>query len=321
MYPNQQQPGQVYQPQPQQPAQPAPAPAPSTYDFTMTGQPPSQPGAVPQPQQPQAPAFDPNAFKQEVINGVKEVLQGGQQPQQPQQPVPQPNDQPQYFNKNYESWGSLEQDTKKLVADVVQEQIGQLTQAQQEAQNQATQRDQQNQQAIDTTLNELRGAGFLPPVANKFDNNDPGLAAENELIGYAVTLGTTDLAKAAQELQFRHNAGFKFDYASKQFVQVGVQQPTGPSVFGTLPVSPDQPMPPSPMGYPQQPVPQAPMYPPAPVGPQNPYMAHQYPAGFNAPVNGGGGYMGPGMAGQVPTVGTYRHASYDQLVDMFNRTQ
>lgn len=311
MYPNnnQPQPGQVIQPQ-----QPA---APQSYDFTQQGQP--QP--TPQPQQPQAPAFDPNAFKQEVIDGVKQALQP-QQPQsnpQPAAPTPQNQNQPQYFNKNYDDWGVLEADTKALVQDVVKDQITQITQQNQEAQQQAAEQEKQNQQVIDNTLNQLRGAGYLPAVTNQFDVNDPGKQAENELIGYAVYLGTTDLAKAAQELKFKHDTGLRYDYQSKQFVSTGQQQESGPSIFGNnLPATPDSQVPvqqyPQQQGYPQ------PMM--QPYGPQNPYMPRpQYPAGFNAPVASGGGYMGVGMQGQVPQTATLRHNSYDQLVDMFNRTQ
>ena len=312
MYPNnnQPQPGQVFQPQvPQQQPQP-----PQSYDFTQ--QPQAQ---APQPQvQPlQTPAFDPNTFKQEVIDGVKAVMQ----PQQPQAQAPQPQvqpDQPQYFNKQYDDWGVLERDTKALVQDVVKEQLSQVNQQQEAVANQAAEQEKQNQQIIDNTLNQLRGAGYLPTVTNQFDANDPGRQAENELIGYAVYLGTTDLAKAAQELKFKHDTGLKYDYQTKQFIQSGVQQDNSPSMFGSLPLTQDaqQPM----QQYPQQ-APSQPMYPQA-YGPQNPYMPRpQYPAGFNAPVSSGSSYMGVGMQGQVPQVSTLRHNSYDSLVDMFNRTQ
>lgn len=313
MYPNnnQSQPGQVFQPQaPQQQPQQA-----QNLDFTQQGvqQPTPQPN-----QQPQAPAFDPNAFKQEVIDGVKQALQP-QQPQQAPAPAPQNQNQPQYFNKNYDDWGVLEQDTKALVQDVVKEQIDQLTQQNTEAQRLAAEREKQTEEAVDKTFNDLRGAGYLPPVVNKFDINDPGKQAEHELLGYAVYLGTSDLVKAAQELKFKHDTGLRYDYQSKQFVSTGQQQDSGPSIFGNnLPVTPDG-QPPV-QQYPQQMLPQ-PIY-PQPYGPQNPYMPRpQYPAGFNAPVASGGGYMGVGMQGQIPQTGTLRHNSYDQLVDMFNRTQ
>lgn len=309
------QPGQVVQPtQPQQ--------QPNNFDFTQNNQPPQQPV---QPTQPQQPAFDPNQFKQEVINGVKEIVQGTQQPAQPQpQPQQQPGGQPQYFNKNYDDWGVLEQDTKALVQDVVKEQLQQVNQQAEQAKDTAAKQDQELQQQIDNTLTELRGAGYLPGVTNPFDNNDPGKQAEQELISYAVYLGTSDLAKAAQELKYKHDTGLRYDYQTKQFVQFGVQQDNSPSMFGSLPVTPDGQMPQPQQPAPQQ-VPQAPMYPQQapmmqPYGPQNPYM-QRYPAGFNAPVSTGGSYMGVGMQGQVPQVGTLRHSSYDQLIDIFNRTQ
>lgn len=315
MQPNQQpQPGQVIQPQP--PAQPQP-----NYDFT---QPPAPQAPQPAPVQPQPQTFDPNAFKQEVVSAVKDAIQ----PQQPsQQPAPQiqPN-APEYFTKQYDDWGVLEQDTKKLVSDVIDEKLNQVSQQQTESQKQIEEQEKQNQQVIDNTLNQLRGAGYLPAVANPFDTNDQGKQAEMELIGYAVSLGTTNLVEAAKELKFKHDSGLRYDYQSKQWISTGQPQQTGQSMFGELPLTPDSPQPGQPpVGQPAMQPMQAQGYPQPvatqPYGPQNPYIQQQYPPGFNAPVASGGGYGAVGMQGQVPNVSTIRHTSYDQLVDMFNRTQ
>lgn len=309
MQPNQPyQPGQVVQPQ--VPAQPQ-----TNYDFTQTQQPQAP---QPAPLQPQQPAFDANAFKQEVVSAVKDAVQPAQPAQQPAQQI-QPN-QAEYFTKQYDDWGVLEQDTRKLVSDVIDQKLGQINQQQTEAQKFAEEQEKNNQQVIDNTLNDLRGAGYLPAVSNPFDANDPGKQAENELIGYAVSLGSTNLAEVAKELKFKHDSGLKYDYKSKQWLSTGQQQQAGPSMFGELPQTPDaqapnfaaqQPL--QAQGYPQ-PIAQ-------PYGPQNPYAQPQYPAGFNAPVASGGGYGAIGMTGQAPNVNTLRHNSYDNLVEMFNRTQ
>jgi hypothetical protein len=308
MQPNQYQPGQVVQPQ-------APVQPQANYDFTQVQQPQAP---QPAPLQPQQPAFDANAFKQEVVTAVKDAIQPAQ-PQQPAQQI-QPN-QPEYFNKQYDDWGVLEADTKKLVADVIDQKFTQMNQQQTEEQKAITEQEKANQQIIDGTLNDLRGAGYLPAVANPFDANDQGKQAENELIGYAVSLGTTNLVEAAKELKFKHDSGLKYDYKSKQWQSTGQPQQTGQSMFGELPQTPDAQVP---NFAPQQPLqaqgqPQ-PMY-AQPYGPQNPYVPQQYPAGFNAPVASGGGYGAVGMSGQAPNVSTLRHSSYDNLVEMFNRTQ
>lgn len=288
----------------QQPVQPAP-----NYSFTPQAPAPAQPPAP-------APAFDPEAFKNEVV----EAVQGAIQPATPaepvqsqQQPVQQPAQgaEPEYFDKDYDTWGALEKDTKKLVQDQVSQALQQTTVQQKEAQQKAAEQEKENQAAIDQSLGQLRVAGYLPPVNNQFDANDLGKQAENELIGYAVHLGTNDLTKAAQELKSRHDRGDKFDYKNKTWINTA-QPSNQPSMFGSMSATPDsQPF----QQMPQQMMPQ--------MGPQNPYATvqqPQYPAGFNAPVNSGA-MTGVGMQGQVPNVQTIRGANYDQLVDMYGRTQ
>lgn len=282
-----------------QPQQPQPYQQPmQSVDFT---QPPApQPAPVqPQPLQPQAPQFDPDQFKREIVDELKNAIT----PQQPTTDNTQ--DQPQ---KKYDDWDTVFADVDARVEQKLQEQH-----QQQEAVNQQlTEQEKQNQRIIDESLNSLRTAGYLPPVADPFNQTDPGKQAEFELIGYALSLGATDLTKAAQELKFRHDAGFKFDYNNKQFVRT--QQPQDNSFFGNPNQQSQAPM--------QQMQPQQ-QYVQQPVGPQNPYMGGQsqpqYPAGFNAPVSNGNGYIG--APGQIPSTKVLRNASYDDLVNLFDRTQ
>lgn len=295
------------------PIQPVQQQQPTNFDFTQNQpQPPAPAPVVPQPD---------SAFTQLQTDmaEIKATLGTLAQPPAPvQQPAPPQGTQPEYFNKKYDDWGVLEQDTKALVADVVESKLQEAQQQNQTAQQQVQQQEQQNQQYIDSTVNQLRQAGYLPPVANQFDTNDLGKQAENELIGYAVYgLGSTDLAKAASELKFRHDAGYKFDPTSKQFVRVNQpsNDPNG-GMFGNLPATPDQPMP---NQFPVQTGPFPPQYPQQPVGPQNPWMPQQYPAGFNAPVSSGNSYQG--TQGATPSLKAIRTNSYDALVDNFNRTQ
>lgn len=298
------QPQQPYIPPVQQPQ------APANFDFTAQNQP--QPPAPQSPQPPTPPAPDP-AFTalQSDIAEIKAALGQQQSPaptvQQPETPAPA---------KKYDEWGAVFEDTAKQAEQIVEQKLAEAQSAQTEAMTQAQQQEQQNQQYIDGTIGQLRSAGYLPPVANQFDANDQGKQAENELLGYAISLGSTDLVRAAQELKFRHDAGFKYDYQSKGFVQVNQPNQNDPNagMFGNLPLTPDG-------QQPQQFAPQPPQYQP-PVGPQNPYMQQptpQYPAGFNAPVSSGASYQG--TQGGVPSQRALRGNSYDALVDAFNRTQ
>lgn len=285
--------------QPQQPA---------NFDFTQQQQ-PQQPQA---PIAPVVPTPDP-AFTQlqTDIAEIKQAL-GTQQPA----PVV-PNQQPQTGEpaKKYDEWGAVFDDVDKRAQAIVDAKFAEAEQQREQNTNAVNQQEQQNQQYIDNTVNQLRQAGYLPAVTNQFDANDQGKLAENELLGYAISLGSTDLVSAARELKFRHDAGFKYDYASKGFVQVNppnTQDPNG-QMFGNLPQTPDGQMPQQFAPQIQQPQFQQ------PVGPRNPYMQPQYPAGFNAPVSSGNSYQG--TQNGVPNQRNIRSSSYDNLVAQFNATQ
>lgn len=295
MYPNQ-----------QQPTQPGvPAPPATNFDFTAPNQ-PSPPAAAPI-----APAPDPNfTALQNDIAEIKAALGTQQAPPAPIEPEPQ-----QQPAKKYDEWGAVFEDTAKQTEEIINKRLAEQRQADETARQATTQQEQQNQQYIDNTVTQLRNAGYLPPVANQFDTNDQGKQAENELLGYAISLGSTDLVNAAKELKFRHDAGFKYDYQNKQFVQVNQPNTQDPNaaMFGNLPSTPDGQVPQQfapaiqPQAYPQ------------PVGPQNPYAQPQYPAGFNAPVSSGNSFQG--TQGSVPALKNIRGSSYDALIDQFNRSQ
>lgn len=296
-------PQQPYIPPVQQPQ------APANFDFTQQNQ-PQQPQYQSQPLAPAQPDPAMTAMQSDIAE-IKAAL-GQQQPQAPAAPVADPAAP----SKNYDEWGAVFEDTGRQAERIVEQKLAEVQDAQTQTMVQAQQQEQQNQQYIDGTIGQLRNAGYLPPVANQFDVNDQGKQAENELLGYALSLGSTDLARAAQELKFRHDAGFKYDYQSKGFVQTNQPNQNDPNagMFGNLPLTPD--------GQPsQQFVPQQPQY-QQPVGPQNPYMqppTPQYPAGFNAPVSNGASYQG--TQGGIPSQRALRGNSYDALVEAFNRTQ
>jgi hypothetical protein len=297
---------------PAQPIQPVQQPqVPNTLDFTQQQPTPTAPVYTP----PVQPTVDPNVAQlQTDISEIKNAL-GALVPQQQQPQTPEA----QESEKTYDQWGAVFKDTAKQAQDIVNKALEDRAKVDEEARKAAAQQEQQNQQMIDSTVNQLRAANYLPPVLNQFDANDPGKQAENELLGYAISLGSTDLVRTAQELKFRHDAGFKYDYQTKQFVQVNGPSAQDPNsmMFGNLPQTPDAQAPQqNPFGMqPQMPQTQQ------PYGPQNPYMQppQQYPAGFNAPVSSGASYQG--MQGQVPPLKAIRSNSYDALVDQFNRTQ
>lgn len=292
-------------PNQQQPVPPVQQPDPSLNfvpDVSSQPQPPVQ--------QPVVPQVDPTITQlQSDIAEIKTAIGTIATPAAPVEPAVTPSEPA----KKYDEWGAVFEDVDARAQAIVDKALADREEQSQKTNQQVTEQEKANQSYIDNTVGQLRTAGYLPPVANQFDANDPGKQAENELLGYAVYgLGSTDLVKAAQELKFRHDAGFKFDYNTKQFVQVNQPTPGDPNaaMFGNLPQNPDQPF--------VQPVVPQPMPYQQPVGPQNPYMPRQYPAGFNAPVSSGGSFMG--TQNGAPSQRILRGSSYDQLVENFNRT-
>lgn len=297
--------------QPQQPQQYIPPvnqpQQPANFDFTAQ-QPPQQQAPV----APVAPTPDP-AFTQ-LQTDIAEIKQA-LGTQQPAPVVPEQQPPAGEAPKKYDEWGAVFEDVDKRAQAIVDAKFAEAAQQQEQTTQAVNQQEQQNQQYIDNTVNQLRQAGYLPAVTNQFDANDQGKQAENELLGYAISLGSTDLVGAARELKFRHDAGFKYDYASKGFVQVNqpnTQDPNG-QMFGNLPQTPDGQVP---QQFPQQI--QQPQF-QQPVGPQNPYRQPQYPAGFNAPVSSGNSYQG--TQNGVPSQRNIRGSSYDALVAQFNQSQ
>lgn len=291
--------------QPQQPIQPVQQPQqPTNFDFTAQQPQAPAPGIVVQP------TPDPAITQLQTDIGEIKTALGTLVPQQPVAPV---ETEPQQPTKKYDEWGAVFEDVDKRAEAIVNKRFEEAAQQAQQTTQQVTQQEQQNQQYINNTFSELRNAGYLPPVTNQFDANDAGKQAENELLGYAISLGSTNLVSAAKELKHRHDTGSKYDHQTNQFVQVNQPNQNDPNgnMFGNLPQTPD--------GRPPQQFQQPPQMPQAPVGPQNPYMAPQYPAGFNAPVSSGSSYQG--TQGGVPSQRNLRGNSYDALVEQFNRTQ
>lgn len=288
--------------QPQQPIQPVqPVQQPTNFDFTAQ---------QPQPATPVAPvAPTPDPVYTQLQNDIAEI-KSALGTQAPAPVAPEPAQDPQ-SQKKYDEWGAVFEDVDKRAEAIVTKKLEEQAQQAQQTNDQVQKQEQQNQQYIEGTVSQLRQAGYLPPISNQFDLNDAGKQAENELLGYTIALGSTDLIAAAKELKHRHDTGYKFDYQNKQFVQVN--QPSNDpnaNMFGNLPQTPDGKIP--------QQFPQQPQMPQGPVGPQNPYMAPQYPAGFNAPVSSGNSYQG--TQGGVPVLKNIRASSYDSLVEQFNRT-
>lgn len=253
------QPAPNNQPAPAAPQWPTPPAMPPTPSPVSTEQPAFSLGApgAPAGQQPQPtpPAPDPNeppAWAKQFMTDIDERLNdfetqiappepgapigstGQPQPGQPQAPA-----QSELMARNPQSWADVENFVNEKIQQGVQSGIQGFqndiqTQAQQEQKAK-----QEVDQALDAAVANLEQQGYLPPIANPNDSNDPGRVARRELYGVAAKLGTTDLnAVATTVLPVYHAQGKMYDPITDSLIDAnpavpGRQAPIGSSTATT----------------------------------------------------------------------------------------
>lgn len=174
---------------------------------------------------------------------AQQILQAMQQGGQNQQPsgqapqVQQPRDSDAWSDQNRpRSWSEMQkaiQETAEKIAD--QKLVAAQTQAQQ-VDAEARERNLQAQAMIDQTENQLRQYGFLPPITNPVDPNDPGVAAQRELEHYAVSIKSNDLFATATTLKALHDSGMYFDTQSNSLKRRNSQSAAARApIFGGSP--------------------------------------------------------------------------------------
>ena len=221
---------------PPMPPQPAPAPVPPApgqpaAPVAPPAAPPvPDPNAIPigLPQQPApAPAPQPGeqvpAWAQEVIDAAAQIKasQSGQPaPGTVPAGAPAPG-QPAEWKPN--DWTDVDRRIEERAQQLFQQGMTQL-QSQQQAQAEAEQQAlAEADRAIDASLDQLRATGYLPPITDASNREDPGVAAQRELIAYTIAQGTDDLTKTAPVLYALHQSGYFFDLQQNKLVRRGSQ--------------------------------------------------------------------------------------------------
>lgn len=205
------------------------------------------------------------------------------------------------------SWDDVVNKTAKTVLEGIQT----TTQEQQTEAQKAQENQRKVDQYVETELGKIEASGYLPPITNVADDNDPGKIARRELIGLAIAANSDNLGLLAQQLYAAHQGGYSFDYQKGQWVpsnQVGkpATAPTQtPDMWGNVtgPASPV--FQPAPVNNQPNPV-----YLPQPVAPQ--------PAGLTAPV--GSSNAQPAVVNGRPNASLIRNAqNLDQVTEMFRQ--
>lgn len=210
----------VYQ-QPQAPAQQQPV-APQTPQYTQT-----PPQAQPQGPQPEYPIVAPVANQEAQVPawaaGLTQQVQTLQQQLEAQKQANQDNNE---WPDRPQSWGEMRKAIQTEADRIASEKMEAYKREQKAAEDQQAAVERDINQQIDNTIGQMRQVGYLPVVANPNDPNDPGKAAERELIAYTVAMGGTkpqDLMNAAPSLKAHHDTGYFFDYTQKKLVRRGSQ--------------------------------------------------------------------------------------------------
>jgi hypothetical protein len=226
-------PGQMPQGMPQVPQMPVMPQVP-----VLPSQQPANPmmPSMPLPGLPQLPSNQPSnqpmpQWAQEMMQNIQQIQQGGtgNQPNtfDPTKPWSNENRPKSWDEMRSANEALAEQKAREIVTTTMQQQT-------QQAQQQQQQVEQANQQ-IDNTFNRLRLSGYLPPIQNPGNPNDPGKLAERELLGWTLTNGgktAEDILFAAPSLVQQHQMGRFFDPQSGQ-----MQQRRGQSAAAMAPIA------------------------------------------------------------------------------------
>jgi multidrug efflux pump subunit AcrA (membrane-fusion protein) len=152
------------------------------------------------------------------IDDISDTLEKARQSQleaaQRQQEL-QRQQQPDYVPK---TWEQVRQDAandayQRMDTERKQREQQQTAEAQRQVNEEA-----QMEAEIDRALQALEQNGYLPPVYNPNDFNDPGVAARRELLGAASHMGTPELDKVADTLTQMHRSNMLFDTQTKTYI-------------------------------------------------------------------------------------------------------
>jgi hypothetical protein len=196
---------------------------------------PMMPG-TPLPGLPQLPSQQPSnqqmpQWAQEMMQNIQQIQQGGTG----NQPSTFDPTKPWSSDNRPKSWDEMRSANEALAEQKAREIVTSTMQQQTQQQQQQQQQLQQANQQIDSTFNRLRLSGYLPPIQNPSNPNDPGKLAERELLGWTLTNGgqtAEDILYAAPSLVQQHQMGRYFDPQSGQ-----MQQRRGQSAAAMAPIA------------------------------------------------------------------------------------
>ena len=171
---------------------------------------------VEEPKEPETPAFDPQAFKAELMNEITDLMKP-----QKEEPAEEEHFQP-------DTWDDVLNKQKEIAEETLEEKETKRVQESQERERQQRVARETIDKEFDKQIKEAEEAGNLTPIKDPKDENDPGRQARKELFGLAIKFGTTNLSGVAEELKIMHEQGLAFDPKANKTIRVK------PSGFGRM---------------------------------------------------------------------------------------
>lgn len=127
------------------------------------------------------------------------------------------NPQPSWVPKSWDEIPAMVQTEAQRIAKETLDARDAATKA---AADRQTNEERELEKQIDDQLTNLERGGYLPPVHNPNDFNDPGVATRRELLAAASFMGTPELDKVALSLSELHKQNIAFNPQTKTYENV-----------------------------------------------------------------------------------------------------
>jgi len=154
---------------------------------------------------------------EERFKPVEDIQQTLEQARQNQQQLVERQQQQQQTQWQPKSWDELMKRSSDMAYERIDHELKEQRQAEDRARQLTAKEEADLEADIDRQLNALEKSGYLPPVGNPNDYNDPGVATRRELLGAASHMGTPELDKVADTLAQMHKSNMIFDPQTKTY--------------------------------------------------------------------------------------------------------
>lgn len=156
------------------------------------------------------------AFEERLkpVDTISQTLEEARKAQAEAQQRQQQQD-PQVYQPK--SWEQIRQDAANDAYERMKQEQTQREQQEQRTRELSAQEEAELEGDIDRQLSQLEKNGYLPPVGNPNDFNDPGVATRRELLQYAKYTGSPELIPLADSLAQLHKNNMVFDAQTQSF--------------------------------------------------------------------------------------------------------